>query len=51
MFGPIHTNVLDARLDPEGVQQAVIVVRPAILAMDGNVKFVGAFNQVQLIDL
>ena len=41
----------EPRLHAEGVEQAVIVVRRAVALVDGDVELVGAFDEIERVDL
>ena len=50
MSRPVDADVVGPRLDPEGVEQAMVVVRKAVALVDGDVQLVGALDEVEALD-
>jgi len=50
VFRAIDAGILDAGLHAEGVEQAVVVVGATVAFVDGDVKFVGAFDEVKRLE-
>ena len=48
---PINPNVLRARLDPERVKKAVIIVRNAVALVNGDIDLICSLHQIQRVDL
>src|SRR3954465_6804459 len=46
----INAHVLHAARHAEVIQQSVVVVRSAILAMHGNIELVTAFDEVKMVN-
>src|SRR5262252_333097 len=47
---PVDADVVDAGLDAEGIEQAMVVVRDAVALVHGDVDLVGAFDQIEAVD-
>src|SRR4029450_8879830 len=47
----INPNVLRARLDPERVKKAVIVVRNAVALVNSDIDLICSLHQIQRVDL
>src|SRR5918993_2693817 len=50
VIGTVDADVLRARLDAEGIEQAGIIEGVAGELVDGDVQLVGPFDEVQLRD-
>jgi hypothetical protein len=48
--GPIDPDVLDARLDPERVEQPVVVVRVAVALVNGRIDFIRALDEIEAVE-
>src|SRR5688572_33382190 len=51
MARTVDADILDAGLHPEGVEEAMVVVRSALARVGGDVELVGAFHQVERVDM